>query len=232
MAFKLILDTVEGLAPEVAREYTKGDDGKYHISVEGMVPSGKLAEFRDNNIELKRQLERFKGVDPAKYAELAQLEQRVKESKLVDAGKIDELVAARVESMKTTHTAQLQEKDAALSVANRQLESLLIDSSVRSAANTSGVLPTAVDDLLLRAKSTFKIQDGVAVPLNDKGQIIYGSDGVNPMSIKEWIDGIAKVAPHLFVGSVGSGAPRAGAGHNTAGGNKSPLQKISSGLKR
>ena len=229
MALKAILESLEGVAADVAKEYVKGDDGKFRLDVTGMVESSKLAEFRDNNISLKQQLEQFNGVDPAKYKELQGIEQQLKESKLVDAGKIDELVSARTEQMKTQHSTEVNGLSDKLNVATRQLESLLIDSAVRAASTTAGVLPTAVDDILLRAKSVFKIQDGQAVPVNDKGQIIYGQDAVNPMTVAEWMKGVSKSAPHLFQGSIGGGG-RGGKGGQQGCQNRTALQKISDGL--
>ena len=231
MALAHIIDDVSGLPEAVAKEYIKGDDGKYRLDVTGMVPSSKLVEFRDNNISLKQQLEAFNGVDPAKYKELQNIEKQLKESKLVDAGKIDELVSSRVESMKTSHLSEISDRDKKLEIANRQLETLLIDSSVRAAAATASVLPTAVDDILLRAKSVFKIVDGQAVPVNSNGQTIYGQDGVNPMSVSEWIKGVSKSAPHLFAGSQGGGAGGSRSSSSKSQ-NMSPLQKIQSGLDR
>jgi len=231
MALKAILESIEGVAPDVAKEYVKGEDGKFRLDVTGMVESSKLAEFRDNNISLKQQLEQFNGIDPTKYKELQGIEQQLKESKLVDAGKIDELVSVRTEQMKTQHSTEVNSLSDKLNVATRQLESLLIDSAVRSASTTAGVLPTAVDDILLRAKSVFKIQDGQAVPMNDKGQIIYGQDAVSPMTVAEWMKGVSKSAPHLFQGTTGGGGRGGKGGQGGQGGqNRTALQKISDGL--
>jgi hypothetical protein len=233
MALQFELDSVEGLPADVAKEYIKGDDNKFRLDVPGVVPSARLAEFRDNNIQLKKDLEKFKGIDPAKYSDLAKLESMVADKSLLDAGKVEELVAGRIGTMKVEYEGQVDQLKTQISTSNRQLESLLIDSSVRAAATpTEGpqALPSAVDDLLLRAKTVFRIVDGVAVPIDSKGQVIYGANGTDPMSITEWMKGLHKNAPHLFAASKGGDAPRQ-VGRHVQTGNMTATQKIAAGLQ-
>jgi hypothetical protein len=163
------------------------------------------------------------------------LEQQVIDKKLLDAGKVDELVAGRIGTMKSDYETQLKDRDDKLSTSNRQLESLLIDSAVRSASNpTEGaqVIPSAIDDVLLRAKTVYRIVDGVATPIDSKGQVIYGANGTDPMSIGEWMKGLLKTAPHLFAGSQGGGAPTRLSHTNVQTGAMSATQKISAGLSK
>ena len=161
---KFIVDTLEGVDQTVASLYEKQEDGKFRLNVEGAVPREKLDEFRNTNIELLKKVDAFKGVDVKKYSELLALEKRVTDKELVDAGKVDEVVQGRISQMKTEHEGVVGQLNEQLGIANRQLESLLIDSAVRVKALESGVLPTAVDDVMLRAKTAFKIVDGRAVP--------------------------------------------------------------------
>lgn len=227
MALKYQIETTDGLSPEIAALYEKTDNG-FRLDVEGAAPREKLDEFRNNNIELLKKLENFKGVDIKRYAELQTLESRVKSQELIEAGKLDEIIQSRTQSMKQEFETTTREKDEKLQAANSQLENLLIDSAVRVKAIEHGVLPTAVEDVMLRAKGSFKIIDGVAVPHAD-GKPVYGKDGVHPMSVEEWISTLSKGAPHLFQKSTGGGAP--GSGRAAGGGAKlSSIQKIAQGL--
>ena len=229
---KFIVDTLEGVDQTVASLYEKQEDGKFRLNVEGAVPREKLDEFRNTNIELLKKVDAFKGIDAKKYGELVALEKRVTDKELVDAGKVDEVVQGRISQMKTEHEGVVTQLNEQLGVANRQLESLLIDSAVRVKALESGVLPTAVDDVMLRAKTAFKIVDGRAVPHSD-GKVVYGKDGVNPMSVEEWIGSLAKNAPHLFGSTQGGGASgsRTGSGGRPGAGQKlTSTQKIAAGL--
>lgn len=233
MALKYLLKSLEGLADPIKALYVAQADGTFTLDVEGAVSATKLAEFRDNNVELKKQLEAFQGIDPVKAREAITFQEGAKDKQLFDNGKIDELINTRTAKMKDEYETTINTLKSANETQGRQLEGLLIDSSVRSEALKSSVLPTAVDDVLLRAKAVFKIKDGVATPFDDQGRVIYGKDGVNPMQISEWVGGLAKTAAHLFQGNDGGGAPRS---QHKAGGadsaNMSATQKIAAGLQQ
>lgn len=229
MKLKFKLDTLDGLDAAIAGLYEQGADGAYYLSVDGAVDKSKLDEFRNNNVKLLKDLEKFKDVDPAKYQELLALAKKQEEKKLIDAGEIDKVVEQRVGEMKSTYENQLKTLTEQNSVAQRQLESLLIDNAVRDAAVKSGVQPTAVDDVLLRAKATFKIKDGNAVPVDAQGNVVYGKDGTSPMSVVDWTTGLKKQAPHLFQGSQGGGAQGSGKG-NVDTSKLTSAQKIAQGL--
>ena len=229
MKLKFKLDTLDGLDAAIAGLYEQGADGAYYLSVDGAVDKSKLDEFRNNNVKLLKDLEKFKDVDPAKYQELLALAKKQEEKKLIDAGEIDKVVEQRVGEMKSTYETQLQTLTQENSVAKRQLEALLIDNAVRDAAIKSGVQATAVDDVLLRAKATFQIKDGNAVPVDAQGNVVYGKDGTSPMSVVDWTSGLKKQAPHLFQGSQGGGAQGSGKG-NVDTSKLSSAQKIAQGL--
>ena len=226
--FKYIVDDIESVQESHRGFYEKTEDNRFRLNVEGVVPREKLDEFRSNNIELLKKLEPFKEVDPKKYTTLLELEKKVTDKSLVDAGKLEEVITSRVSSMKQEFETKEQNLTQQLETSNRQLESLVIDSAVRVTALESGVLPTAVDDVMLRARSTFKIIDGKAVP-HAEGKPVYGKDGVNTMSVAEWVTALSKNAPHLF-GSTQGGGSRGGPKPGSSTIPKSSIQKIASGL--
>lgn len=216
--------------PEAIRSMYKQEGDEFVLDVEGAVDKTKIDEFRTNNIALQQQLDKLKDVDPVKYRELMDLDRKVKEKQLIEAGKVDEVVNLRVESMRTELTTQITEKDNALTVANKQLAILMIDRQVQAEAVKLGILPTAMDDILLRARTVYTMENGVPVPKSQDGKVIYGKDGSTPMPMNEWVLSLKKAAPHLFAGSSGSGA-----GGGTRSGHidmskASPLEKINAGL--
>lgn len=233
MALKLVVDSVEGIEASIAALYEKQEDGKFRLDVEGAVPREKLDEFRNTNIDLLKKLDGYKGVDPTKYQTLLGLEKKLTDKELIEAGKVDEVVQSRIKSMQGEHEGVVTSLTDQLGLANRQLETLLIDSAVRVKALEAGVMPTAVDDVMLRAKTVFKIVDGKAIPHVD-GKPMYGKDGINAMSVDEWIGNLAKSATHLFGQTSGGGAQGSrGSNRNSgAGGKLSSLQKISVGLTK
>lgn len=210
--------------------YTAGADGMYYLSVEGAVSKEKLDEFRNTNIDLMKKLEPFKNVDPAKLQEMLENERKIAEKKLIDAGDIEGLVAQRVATMKREYENKIKELETSYAQANRQLEVLVIDNAVREQAIKLGVAPTAVDDVLLRAKTVFSVEDGKPVAKDRDGNVIYGKDGQNSLGIGDWISSLKDVAPHLFGPSQGSGADnRRGASQSNQ--PMSAAQKISAGLR-
>lgn len=227
---KFKIAKLEDVAENLRNLYTQGSDGAYYLNVDGAVDRTKLDEFRNNNIELMKKLEAFKDLDPAKVQEMLENERKIAEKKLIDAGDIEGLVASRIAAMKQDYEGRLGTITKSYETANRQLETLLIDNEVRAHAIKVGVAPTAVDDVLLRAKTVFSVADGNPVAKNAKGEVIYSKDGQTVLSVGEWIGGLKEQAPHLFQSSNGSGA--SGNRGTTGQGqqNLTPAQKIAAGL--
>lgn len=208
--------------------YTQGSDGSYYLAVEGAVDKAKLDEFRDTNIKLMKEMDAFKGIDPTKVAELLENERKIAEKKLIDAGDIEGLVAQRVAAMQSEHKRQLTDLQNQYDTSQRQLETLLIDNEVRAVASKIGVAASAVDDVLLRAKTVFRVEGGKPIAKDSKGNVIYGKDGSNSLGIADWASSLKESAPHLFMtssgggagndrGSIGSGAPKTAVGKIAAG---------------
>lgn len=203
-------------AEEVASFYEQAGD-KWVLKVEGVVPAtkvveleSKVAEFRNNNIVLKQQLEQvvktpLKDVDPKSL-------------------NVEEILAKHVEEMKKNYDdkiTQLAEEKTKLSA---HLERVVLSDTVKSVAGEYGVVPSAVDDVLNRAREAFIVQDGVAVPRESK----LDKDG-KPYTVKSWMNSLAESAPHLFGTSRGSGSTKSVRGAPIVG-ERSAKEKISAGL--
>jgi len=229
MALKFMLPNLEDLDEGVAALYTKHDDGKFYLEVDGAVAKTRLDEFRNNNVDLLKKLEGFDGIDPDTYTKLVKDAADREKEKLVPSDQVDILVAERVKKMQEEAAASVAGMQTTLDVTNRQLESLVIDSAVRKVSSDSKVLPSAVDDVLLRAKSVFKVENGKAIPYDNDAKIIYGTNGTDPMTVTEWMSGLVKDATHLFEQSTGGGGPGGGGpgGKKTDPSKLSPVQKIS-----
>lgn len=238
MALKFVLDSIDDLDDSLKGLYSKHTDGKYYLDVDGAVAKNKVDEFRDNNIRLKQDLEemvdKFGNVDLDKYKAFLDKEANDDGKKRITMEKVDEIVAERTTAMKAEHVTQLDALKTTNGALNGQLNGLLIDGTIRTAAVEAKIASTALDDVILRAKQTFKVVEGKAVAHDDKGQIIYGKNGTDPLSTSEWIGGLKTSAPHLFEISKGGGA---GGGDQKPGDQNvdkstlSPLQKISAGMQ-
>lgn len=217
--------------PEAFRSlYTKNSDGSYTLEVEGVVENDKLKEFRDKNIELLKEAEKYKDLNPEKYKELMELQRQRQEKELIDKGEVDQVIMSRVKAMKEEFETTAAAKDSTINQMTRQLESLLIDNTVRMAATKTGVRAEAVDDMLLRAKTVFSIKDGKVAATDSEGKIVYGKDGTTPLGIEEWSAGLKVVAPHLYMGSNGGGATGNVGGAGNSGNKSTPVGKIAGAL--
>jgi hypothetical protein len=170
----------------------------------------KLDEFRSNNVTLLKKQEeletKFNGIDLDSYNDMIQQARDLKDKKLIDEGKIDELLEERTKSMREEHNNALEGMKGEQSTLTKKLEHLLIDNAVRDSAIKAGVIDTAVDDVVLRSQSIFSVKEGQAVPHDKDGNIIFGSGNSDPMSVNEWVKDLTESAPHLFGASTGAGS--------------------------
>jgi hypothetical protein len=127
MALKKIYENAEEIPAEAASMYSKNEDtGHHHLSVEveGMVDKARLDDFRDNNIQLRKDVEaqqdlartseestqamaakmkelenKFSGIDLEEWATLQAEKKAVADKELIEAGEVDTLVNRRVEEV-------------------------------------------------------------------------------------------------------------------------------------
>lgn len=230
MALKFIVDNLEQVAEEHRGLYKQIDGGKFQLNVDGAVDKARLDEFRTNNVELQKQIDKYKDVDPVKYRELMAIQQKIVEKELLDKGEVDKLVELRTRAMREELTNNYTTAKNELDTAQAMLSKLQVNDVVKTAALKVGIHATAVDDVINRATAVFKIEKGVPVPKNPDGTVIFDKSGDKPITVETWLHDLKKSAPHLFVGAIGSGA---GGGTNTGGkdiGSMSAIEKISVGL--
>ncbi|MFS1538543.1 MAG: hypothetical protein ACL7BU_11850 [Candidatus Phlomobacter fragariae] len=173
---------------------------------------GKLKEQSDN-------LKRFEGIDPEQVKGVLQRFENDEEAKLIAAGKIDEVINKRTERLrhdvdKKVQTEKLRAEKAE-AFANKFRNRVLGD-EIRAAAGQAGALASAQDDLILRAKGIFKINDeGQAVAVDEENNPIMGKDGRTPLTPVEWIESLKESAQHLFpsASGTGSGDSKSGGAH-------------------
>ena len=232
MALKFVVNTLDEV-PEANRALYKQVDGKFQLDVDGAVDKSKLDEFRNNNNELKAQIDKYKDVDPVKYKDLMKIQQKLQEKELLEKGEVDQLVELRVKNMREELEGQLTTTKTQLGTANASLAVLMIDNQVKGAAIKAGVQPSAMEDVTLRARQVFQIENGQAVPKGPDGKVIYDAKGEKPITMEDWMVGLKKSAPHLFIGSFGGGA---GGGNNPGNGTDMSKmtfqQKIAMGIQQ
>lgn len=222
--------------PDTLRDSAKeGEDGKYSVKVaaaekitEFRENNVKLSQERDDLIGKVTKYEQVTGVSLedlstgkldafAKTLEqLRDTKKRVEDGALVENTSLEEAAAARVTEVTTSFKAQLAElardRDAQkerAKAADDRANQMQVENSIRLAASDPDVamLDKAVNLVLPQAYKVFRVEDGGKLtPKTNDGTIIYGSDGVTPMSVKEWLLRQRDDNDFLFKGSRGGGA--------------------------
>jgi len=215
MALKAILETLDGI-PEALHEYYTLSDGKYildaeidsHPAVKGLKNS--LTNAREERRVAKELADKFKGMDPEKYSAMEAHERQIQEGKLIAEGKVEELLELRTKALRESMAAETTTHKSNAEKLQTQLDKLVIDNAVQTAAAKHGVKKGAIEDVLFRARSVFKAHDGQAIAYQGENPV-YAKDGVTLLGIDEWITSLPAAAPHLFEESRGTSAPGGGA---------------------
>jgi len=227
MALKYKYSSKEQIPAEQLGFYVERDGG-WVLDADGVVSQVKLDEFRQNNITLTNQLKRFEGIDPDAVRQLAEDKRKLEESQQLKAGEVDKVVEARMKAARgewdKQHGVVVAERDAL----HGRLTAIQIDQAVVAEATKRGLRATAIPDITSRARTNFKLVNGVPQAFEADGQTArMGKDGMSPMTLAEWVDVLVSDAPHLFEANAGGGA--AGSGPGGAGNRsvKNPFRKES-----
>lgn len=222
--------------PDDLREMAKeAEDGQFSVKVapaekitEFRENNVKLSQERDDLVAKVSKYEQVTGVSLedlaggklesfAKMLEtLRETKKQVEDGALVASTSLEEAAAARVTDVTNNMKSQMAEiakdRDAwkeRTKSAEERANQMLVENSVRLAASDPDVamLDKAVNLVLSQAFKVFRIEDGgKIVPKMGDGTVIYGSDGVTPMSVKEWLLKQREESDFLFKGSKGGGA--------------------------
>lgn len=230
LTYKTLSDVPEGLR-ENAKE---GENGVFSIKVapadkiaEFRENNVKVVKERDELVGVLAQYEQVTGVtsddlNEGKLSDFAKVlttlretEKQVKDGQLIASTSLEEAAQARVTEVTTSFKGQLadsaKERDAwkdRATAAERKADSMQVENTIRLAASDPDVamLDKAVAYVLPQALQTFKVDEGKIVPKSTDGTILYGSDGVTPMTAKEWLLKQREDNDFLFQGSKGGGA--------------------------
>lgn len=222
--------------PEDLQEAAKEQDGKYVVNVvsstkikefrdnniavtkERDALQGAIAQFENVTGVTVPDLETGKLSDFAKTLEqLRDTKKKVEDGALVENTSLEEAAAARVTEVTNNFKDQLaqmaKDRDAhksARDAAERRANEMMVENAVRLIASDPdvGMWEKAVTMVLPQALKTFRVdtEEGKIIPKHGDGTIIYGSDGVTPKTMKEWLLEQREENTFLFKNSKGGGA--------------------------
>ena len=216
MALKFKFNSRQEIPADLTNHYVERD-GAFLLDLEGGVEKARLDEMRANNLELRKQFEdltkRFEGIDPEVARGLAAEKRKLEEAHALKNGEVEKLIASRVQAAKTELEKQLATLSAERDSLNTRLADIQINQGVVLAATKRGLRASAIPDATLRAHNVFKLEGGLPRAFEADGKTArMGRDGVSPMTLDEWVDGLVAEAPHLFESNAGGGAVGGGSG--------------------
>ncbi|TNG94888.1 hypothetical protein FHQ28_05620 [Pasteurellaceae bacterium USgator11] len=178
----------------------------------------KNGELLGNNKALKEQLAKFGDLDPEAVTTIMKQFENDEDMKMIAEGKYHDVIEKRVAKVNEAKQRELdavttkhQEETKALQGVLDRYAGLVLENAIRAEAQKAGVT-FGVDDAVLRAKLTFKLDDGLVVPADEN---TFGGDG-KPLTLKEWFNDMKEKAPHWFPANQGGGGHSgAGAGSKT-----------------
>lgn len=212
----------ENLRPLVDSLYTKQEDGSYTLQIEGDAANTgdlkkKNAEFRNTNIELQKKLNEF----TAKYGdlsdsdldELRKLKTQIETNEtmqLVRAGRLDEVINKRTQSLKAEADMkikalqdQLNEREQSLTNKSTKLATMLLDNHFYNLATKLGQPRDGSVEIIQRlARDKFRVDDNdQIVPITAEGD-----DEGAALTPEAFVKNLAKNRSWLYESSTGAGA--------------------------
>lgn len=173
-----------------------------------------LAEKKEIASKMADLEKKWSGFDSAQVSNLMDKINNDEETKLIAEGKIDEVIENRVQALKGDYEGQLKalgdknsELELGINGKDTKIKALIVNGLVQQAASSLNVLPTAVEDVIYRAKQRFTLDDNDRPIAQDTdGNTLFGKSGKDPLTIEEWLTSMKETAPHWYPGSQGAGA--------------------------
>jgi predicted nuclease with TOPRIM domain len=148
---------------------------------------GKVDEFRANNIVLMKErdglMERLASV----------------EGEAAKVSKDRVILEEEFNRVKGEYEGSIGLLTSSVSELSMRFNDILVQNVVKDVALKEGVIPSALEDVILRAKNVVKVVDNERV-------IVYNKEKDREVGIDDWVGNLKKTAPHLFYQSTGGGA--------------------------
>jgi hypothetical protein len=231
MPINAVYETLEDV-PEQYRDLFSERGGKWELTgVTGIKTEADvervqeaLKKERVERGEIEKQLKAYGGVDADGLQDrLDELERLRITGGNVDNGKIDELVAKRVELEKTKHARELEKRQKEYEAVTGELDTLKgqikrnkILTALRDAASAANVVSSAFADVEQRASLFDVLDDGEVVTTE--------TNGVTPgLTAEQWLAEQVQASPHWLAPSNGAGAKGGARGPNVNSSGESSI---------
>lgn len=231
MPLKVVVKDINEVDEALRAAYTQVGD-EYVLDTDDGEFKQRLSEFRSNNIDLNKKLgenegklkeidnlknvlKNYEGLDPDEARKALDTMRNINEQKLIDAGKLDEVLGQRTERMRSDYEGKIKALESNLTntrtegeTFKKRLTEVVIDNSLQAAVGTvAPVKKGAMQDVLHRGRGVWSLnEEGKPVPVGSDGKVMYGTDGQSTLSMEEWAQSLVQDAPYLFEANSGGGS--------------------------
>lgn len=220
MAIKLFVDSLDDVSEALKAEYISNPEGGYMLSFdEKLVPERKLTK-------LQADLDKKKDwVDPTVHSAL-----QTKYDTDIANTDVEAKVSDRVKELKSEWENEKTELTKTVDTYKSKEERAILREAIQTAATKTGVRAAALEDVMNRSGSVFKVVEGKVKAFDDQGnEKFYKGDKEYTPDL--WLNDIKPQAGFLFEESVGGGAQGSlRTRPSNAGAKKTALDNFAAGL--
>lgn len=166
----------------------------------------------DEKKKVTNKLKEFDGLDVENIKKMMKTLDNSEEARLLAEGKVDEVVTKRIEKIQSNLESKIEdlsnklaEKDKTFNTLSQKYNTERIQSAVRKSAEQLDVLPTAIEDVVLRSQSVFSIGEDGKIEARDADGNLRKS-GSKVLTPELFVKDLEKSAPHFWKPSQGAGA--------------------------
>jgi len=173
----------------------------------------KNSEILGEKKALQESLKKFDGIDIEQVKIATDFYEKNKDTEFLKDGTVEELIEKKTSQLRSDNEAIVTELTGKLTEAQKHgmtyqtlFESKVIDDGLRAEAIKQGVRPEAVDDVILRGRGIFSLDDNKQIEARDSEGKLAITEDKKVLTTKNWIEGLKETSPHYWPVSEGAGA--------------------------
>lgn len=173
----------------------------------------KNAEILNEKKILSDSLKKFEGYDPTDVKTATDFYKKNKDAEFLKDGTVEELIQQKTSQLTSDFETQVNELTANLNEAQTHgqtyqtlFEAKVIDDGVRTEAIKAGMLPTAVEDAVMRGRTVFSLDADKQIEARDSKGALAVTEDKKVLTTANWVEGLKESSPHYWPQSEGAGA--------------------------
>lgn len=188
-------------------------DTQKQIQIEITKATEGLKVNHDKLLDEKKKLqEKFKGItDPEEALKALAMINDNEDFRMMKDGKFEEVIAKRISSVTTEHEEKvkaLKDQLDNLEMSSTKYKSLYTDHTrdlrIKEAALLAGILPSALEDVLNKGRSLFKVgDDEKSVEARDSNGKLRKTEDDKILTVEAWVESLKKTSIHYWPASKG-----------------------------